>query len=397
MGYEYSGTSKRVVRSEIREILRLTRMPDVISFAGGLPDASLFPIQAITDITAGVLRDRGYMALQYGPTDGEESLKREIVAYAAEHGEQVAMESICVTSGSQQGIDLVSTLFIDPGSPVIMELPSYLGGIQAARRYGAEMHGVRMDEDGIVIEELEACIAGLEKEGRKPRFIYVIPDFQNPSGITMSLARRKRLIEIARSKRIPIVEDSPYREIVFKGDRLPSLWMLSGGEGVLTLKTISKIVCPGMRLGWMYGEIELVEKVVGIKQSVDACTASFTQLILAEYLRSGGMAGSLRRAIEVYRPKVEAMLESLEATFPEGVWWSRPNGGMFLWVVLPDGMDARQVFMEAIEKKVAFIIGQPFHCDGSGTNTLRLNYSFPSIGQIREGVGRLAGVIRSRM
>lgn len=397
MGFDYSSTSNRVVRSEIREILKLTRRPGIISFAGGLPDSSLFPVEEIISITGKVLRDKGYLALQYGPTDGEKEFKDAMVAFGAEHGEQVAPDQITVTSSSQQGLDLLSMLFIDPGDPVILELPSYLGGIQAYRRCGADMRGVRMDDDGIVIEEVESRIREIEGEGKKPRFINVIPDFQNPSGITMSMERRHRLIELAHEKQIPIIEDSPYREIVFRGEKLPSLWTLSGGKGVITLKTLSKMLFPGMRIGWMYGEVEVIEKIIGLKQSVDLCTPSFNQLIVSEYFSSGRMSESLGKAIETYRPKAEAMLSAMDAHFPPEVKWSRPTGGMFLWVVLPSHMDSREIFMEAIEKKVAYIVGQPFHCDRSGKNTLRLNYSFPSIDQIGEGIKRLGEVIKTRL
>jgi 2-aminoadipate transaminase len=397
MGYEYSTTSNRVVRSEIREILKLTRRPGIISFAGGLPDASLFPIEQITEITAKMLSDKGYVALQYGPTDGEKEFKDAMIAFGAEHGEEVTHEQLTVTSSSQQGLDLLSMLLIDPGSPVILELPSYLGGIQAYRRCGADMRGVRMDDEGLIIDELLACIEKIESEGKKPRFINLIPDYQNPSGITMTVERRKQVIEIGRQKDILIIEDSPYREIVFDGEKLPSLWTLSGGKGVVTLKTLSKMLFPGMRIGWMYGDEEVIDKVIGLKQSVDLCTPSFNQLIVAEYFRSGRMAASLQAAIDTYRPKARAMLEAMDAHFPDGVRWSRPAGGMFLWVVLPEHMDAKEIFMEAIEEKVAYIIGRPFHCDGSGTNTLRLNYSFPSIEQIGEGIERLGRVIGARL
>lgn len=393
MGYAYSATAGRVVRSEIREILRLTRKPGIISFAGGLPDASLFPIEEIIGITERLLRDKGYLALQYGPTDGEKQFKESMIAFASQHQEKVRPEQLTVTSSSQQGLDLLSMLFLDPGSTVVMELPSYLGAIQAFRRCGAEMHGVRMDFDGIILDDLEETLDRLEAKGKKPRFIYVIPDFQNPSGITMTLERRTRLIEIARSRSIPIVEDSPYREIVFEGDKQPSLWTLSEGRGVITLKTLSKMLFPGMRIGWMYAETDVVEKVIGLKQSVDLCTPSFNQLIVSEYFDTGSMARSLSRAIELYRPKAHAMLEAMDEHFPGEVSWSRPTGGMFLWVILPEGTDSKELFMKAIEREVAYIIGQPFHCDGSGANTLRLNYSFPSLEQIREGIRRMGAIL----
>jgi len=397
MRYEYSETSNRVVRSEIREILKLTRKPGVISFAGGLPDASLFPIEDIVEITRRVLTEKGYLALQYGPTDGEQEFKQAVVEFGERNGERVSPDQLTVISSAQQGIDLLGMLLVDPGSPVVMELPSYLGSIQAFRRLGARMVGVGMDDEGIRMDELAARLDELEAENARPRFLYLIPDFQNPTGITMTVERREAVLELAAERQIPIVEDSPYREIVFEGDRLPSLWTLSGGKGVITLKTLSKMLFPGMRLGWMYGEHDVIEKVIGLKQSVDLCTPSFNQLIVADYFRSGKMAANLVAAIECYRPKAKAMLDAMDRHFPEGVWWSRPRGGMFLWVRLPERVDTKEMFVEAIENRVAYIVGQPFHCDGSGTNTMRLNYSFPSVEQIETGIESLGKVIRSRL
>jgi 2-aminoadipate transaminase len=245
------------------------------------------------------------------------------------------------------------------------------------------------------MEQLKSVLGELEKERKKPRFIYTIPDFQNPSGITMSLERRKELIRIAREREIPILEDSPYRELVFSGDILPSHWSISGGKGVIMLKTFSKMLFPGMRMGWLVGEPFLIEKIIMLKQSVDLCTPSFTQLILAEFIKRGKMKQTIQKAIECYKPKSEAMLNALDEHMPEAVKWSRPRGGMFLWLVLPDRIDTKEIFMKAIENNVAYVIGKPFHCDNSGSNTLRLNYSFPSVEQIKEGTKKLANTIKA--
>lgn len=284
-------------------------------------------------------------------------------------------------------------LFLDEGAPVIMELPSYLGAIQVFRRCLADMRGIRMDEEGMDIDALKKELDKLTKESKKPRFIYVIPDFQNPSGITMSLERRKELVKIAAEREIPILEDSPYRELSFTGDILPSLWHLSGGKGVIMMKTFSKTLFPGMRMGWLTADPAIIDKVVMLKQSVDLCTPSFTQLILAEYIKTGKMKETINNAIECYRPKRAAMLDSLEKYMPKEVKWSKPSGGMFLWLVLPDNIDTKEIFMKAIEHNVAYVTGRPFHCDNSGGNTLRLNYSFPSIEQIETGIKRLADAI----
>lgn len=395
MDYLYSDVSYRIYRSEIRELLKWSRKPGVISFGGGLPDPTLFPIQDIINITDEVLKKKGYLALQYGPTRGEPEMLEALTSHMKECGEDANSEQICITSSSQQGLDLLSLLFIDEGEPVLMELPSYLGAVQAYRRCGADMRGIPMDDDGMDIDRLKQEIKKLKGMGKKPRFIYTVPDFQNPSGITMSLERRKELIKIAQDNEIPLIEDSPYRELSFTGNVLPSIWTLSGGKGVIMLKTFSKTLFPGMRMGWIVTETPLIDKIEMIKQSVDLCTPSFTQLILAEYIKSGKMRQKIDEAIQCYKPKIEAMLEALEKYMPEGVTWSKPTGGMFLWVLLPEDLDAKEIFQKAIEHKVAYVIGRPFHCTEAGKNTLRLNYSFPPLDQIDKGIQQLAKAIEA--
>lgn len=394
MSHTFSDVSKRIVRSEIREILKWTRKPGVISFGGGLPDPNLFPLKDITDITKNVLDQKGYLALQYGPTKGEDVMLEALVKHMYEFGDEATLDEVMVTSSSQQGLDLLSLLYLDEGSPVVMELPSYLGAIQAFKRCGAEMRGVPLDEDGMDLEILKQILAELKAEGKKARFIYTIPDFQNPSGITMSLEKRKKLLQISIDEDIPIVEDSPYRELSFTDETLPSLWMLSGKKGVIMLKTFSKVLFPGMRMGWLVGEPDLIDKMVMLKQSVDLCTPSFNQLILAEFIQMGKMKQTINNAIRCYQPKSVAMLRALEKYMPDQVSWSKPSGGMFLWVILPEAIDTKEIFMTAIEHNVAYVIGRPFHCDSSGNNTLRLNYSFPSVEQIDAGIKQLAETIR---
>jgi 2-aminoadipate transaminase len=394
MAYTFSKVSKRIVRSEIREILKWTRKPGVISFGGGLPDTALFPLKEITEITGQVLAEKGYQALQYGPTQGEAEMLEALATHMAEFDDNAAQEQICVTSSSQQGLDLISLLFLDEGEPIVMELPSYLGGIQAFRRCGTDMRGVCMDDHGMDMHSLVEVLDGLAGEGKKPRFIYVVPDFQNPSGITMSLERRQELVKIAREREIPIVEDSPYRELSFTGKVLPSIWSISGGKGVIMLKTFSKILFPGMRMGWIVAESEIIEKVVMLKQPIDLCSPSFNQLILATFIMQGKMKRTIQAAIDCYRPKKVAMLAALERYMPDGVSWSKPDGGMFLWVTLPGHIDTKEIFMTAIKHNVAYVIGRPFHCDNTGGNTMRLNYSFPSVDQIEEGVRELGEAIK---
>lgn len=394
MTYQYSSVSNRIFRSEIRELLKWTRKPGMISLGGGLPDPTLFPIQDIIELTREVLTKKGYLALQYGPTHGEPEMLEALTRHMKEFGDEASAEQVCVTSSSQQGLDLLSLLFLDEGAPIIMELPSYLGAVQAFSRCGADMIGIPLDDDGMDIAYLRKILDKLEGEGKKPRFIYTVPDFQNPSGITMSLDRRHELLKIALESEIPVIEDSPYRELSFTGKILPSLWTLSGGKGVIMLKTFSKILFPGMRMGWLVAETSTADKIVMLKQSVDLCTPSFNQLILAEYIKKGKMKQTIEKAIQCYSPKCETMLKSLDRHMPKEVKWSKPSGGMFLWLKLPEGIDTKDIFQTALEHNVAYVIGHPFHCDNSGGNTLRLNFSFPTLEQIEAGVERLGNMIR---
>lgn len=397
MTYSFSSISNRIVRSEIRELLKWSRKPGIISFGGGLPDASLFPLEDITEITAKVLKDKGFLALQYGPTEGEPEMVDALIGLMDSFGEKAEVKNICVTSSSQQGLDLLTLLFLDKDSPIIMELPSYLGAIQAFRRSGAKLVGVPLNDDGMDINILKEKLDELKAAGTLPKFIYTIPDYQNPSGITMTLERRKDLLKIANEYNVPIVEDSPYREISFKGEVLPSLWTLSGGKNVIMLKTFSKSLFPGMRMGWVVADPEVIDKIVMLKQSVDLCTPSFNQLILADFIKTGKMKQTVEKAIKCYKPKAEAMLNALEEHMPKEVTWSKPTGGMFLWVRLPKNIDTKDVFMKAIDHNVTYVVGHPFHCDGSGGNTLRLNYSFPDIKQINTGIKSLADAIRESL
>jgi len=393
MTYRYAQATGRTKRSEIRELLKWTRKPGIISFGGGLPDSNLFPIRDLAAITDEVLTKKGYLALNYGPTEGEADFLAAIADHMKTYGDPASIEQICVTSSSQQGLDLMTHLFIDPGEPVLMELPSYLGAIQSFQRGGADMRGIPMDDEGIRPDLLEKELKSLAAQNKPPRFIYLIPDFQNPSGINMTLERRQQVLEISRRFAVPLIEDSPYREMSFAGKILPSLWSLSGGRGVIQLKTFSKMLLPGMRMGWITGEPEIIDQAVKMKQSTDLCTSSFSQLILAAYMQKGKMHQMIRDAIALYIPKRDKMLKGLEENMPKAATWSKPQGGMFLWVTLPEGLDTAELFMIAIEHKVAYVIGRPFHCDGSGANTLRLNYSFPSLEQIETGIAFLGRAV----
>jgi 2-aminoadipate transaminase len=393
----YSKNAACMKRSEIRELLKVTRQPDVISFGGGLPGPETFPVKELKDISCKVLEEKGAMALQYGPTEGEKPFREEIARWLRRERSIIKPENILVTAGSQQALDIISRIFLDPKDIVIVELPSFIGGLQAFSACRANMIGVPQDNDGMQIDFLDTVLRKLAERGKKPKFIYVVPDFQNPSGVTMSLERRKKLLALAYRYEVPIVEDSPYRDLRYKGQSVPAIYSLDTEDQVLALGTISKLLCPGMRLGWITAPTEWLDRMIAAKQSIDTCSPAFTQLIVAEYLSRGLLPKQIEKIRYIYGQKLETMLEALDKYMPQGVQWSKPEGGLFLWVKLPKRMSANDLFPKAIENKVAYVVGSAFHCNGKGQNTMRLNFSYPSKEQIDEGIKRLAKIIRENM
>lgn len=393
-----SRSAKSAKKSVIRELLKLTQRPEIISFAGGLPAPESFPLDILSDLATEVLKKDGVAACQYSTTEGDNGLRKALIEkYRRDEGLELAMENIIITTSSQQALDFLGRVFVDPGDAVICGLPTYLGGLQAFNAYGAQMHGVKLDEQGMRPDHLKAKLEELKKAGRKPKFIYTIPDFQNPAGITMPESRRKEIIAVAHEYDVLVVEDSPYRELRFEGKNPKMIYQLDGTEQVLVLGTFSKIFVPGFRIGWIVGNKDILDKFVTVKQSADLCTSSFVQKIAALYLSQGHFEKNLQRVIAMYREKRDAMLEALEKHMPAGVTWTHPEGGLFLFVNLPEGMDAEKIFPKAIEKNVAYVLGSVFHCDGTGRNTMRLNFSFASKEQNAEGIRRLAEVVKEAM
>jgi 2-aminoadipate transaminase len=383
-------------RSEIRELLKLTRKPDIISFAGGLPAPDLFPIEEFKEICVDVLTREGARALQYGPTEGDPSLIEQLVAFEKRGGVEINAEQVMVTTASQQGLDLVAKVFITEGDAVIVGLPSYLGGLQAFNSYGAEMHGVAHDDAGMKIDALRATLAQLKDIGKKPKFIYVVPDFQNPSGVTMPKARRLELLGLAREYDTLVIEDTPYRELRFEGESEPPFILLDDEERVVTLHTFSKILIPGFRVGWLITRNkQVMDKLVMAKQPADLCTATFGQMVLAEYMKRGLLDKQIVEIQKAYHKKRDVILAAFDEHMPklEGLSWTRPEGGLFLWVRLPEYMSANELFPKAIDKKIAYVVGTAFHCDGGGHNAMRINFSFATVEQIKEGAKRLAELI----
>lgn len=399
MDYEqtFSPNAKGMKKSEIREILKHTSRPGVISFAGGLPAPDTFPVKEITDIVNELMAREGEKILQYGPTDGHPRLKEELLKYMEKQGVRLSNEQLLVTTSSQQGLDLVSKIFLGPGDIIMTGKPTYVGAIQAFNSYSASMCAIELEEDGINTELLDREIDYLVSEGRKPKCIYVVPDFQNPSGITVPLRKREKLIHIADKYDLLIIEDSPYKQLRFEGEHEPAMISLDS-KRVVSLFTFSKILLPGFRLGWMAGPEPLIQKAIIAKQAVDLCAPPFNQAIIAEFLKKGLLEPQIEKIITAYRAKRDLMLAKLAEYMPsiEGLKWTRPEGGLFLWVTLPERMNATEMFMDAIEKKVAYVVGSAFDPSGKEHNTMRLNFSFATHEQIDEGIKRLAELIKSR-
>ncbi len=392
----YSKAALNMKRSEIRELLKMTRRPDIISFGGGLPDPETFPVKDLEDISCQLLRDKGAIALQYGPTEGEVPLRQEIAKWMSRE-KATKPENILITVGSQQGLDIISKVFLDPHDIVVVELPTYVGGLQAFNAYRARMIGVPQDDEGMRMDLLEKTLAKLAKRNKKPKFIYVVPDFQNPSGVTMSLERRKKLLDLAYQYEVPIVEDSPYRDLRFVGKPIPAIYSLDSENHVIVLGTFSKLLCPGLRLAWIMAPAEWTDRMIVAKQSMDLCSPSYTQLIVAEYLKRGLLPKQIENIRKLYGRKLEIMLDALKKYMPKSVKWSKPKGGLFLWIELPKRMSANDLFLKAIENKVAYVVGSAFHCDDAGQNTMRINFSYPSEQQIVEGIQRLAKMLKANM
>ncbi len=391
-----SDAARKATRSEIRELLKLIARPEVISLAGGLPAPETFPVQELAEILPSVVTNHGNVALQYGATEGDGELRLELVKLMVADGVQgLTVDHILVTSASQQGLDLCGRVFVAPGDAVVVGLPTYLGALGAFTACGARLSGVPLDDRGIRSDLLEERLVDLRRQGLRPKLLYVVPDFENPAGVTLSLDRRFDILAIARDFDLLVVEDSPYRELRYAGEHLPSLLALDRDSRVISLRTFSKILFPGLRVGWVVADPEVISRLVVAKQPVDLCTSPFAQVVAREYLKTGGLPALLDRTRAIYAKKHIAMLEALERHMDPawGVRWTRPEGGLFLFVTLPKWMDASDLLRVALKENVAFVSGGCFHCDKSGANTLRLNFSYPPLDQIDTALRRLARAI----
>lgn len=378
--------------SDIREILKITQQPDVISFAGGLPASELLPAAEMALLARDVLSEDGATALQYAPTEGMLPL-REIIARRLEKSIVAVCgpDDVLIVSGSQQALDLTGKVFLDEGDAVLCEGPTYLGAINAFRAYRPRFEEVPTDDDGMVPSELEWRLGSLDRV----KLIYVVPDFQNPSGRRWSVARRRRLAEIAARFGVPVIEDAPYAELCYDGEPLPSVASMDEAGLVVYLGTFSKILSPGLRLGWVAADGEILQRYVLVKQGADLHTSSLVQLLAARFMLDHDIDAHIARLREVYRARRDAMIAALEEHFPPDVSFTRPAGGLFLWVELPEGADARALLESSLEEKVAFVPGGAFFANGGHENTLRLNFSAMPEERIAEGIKRLGRVLES--
>lgn len=380
--------------SEIRELLKLTSQPDIISFAGGMPAPELFPVEGVKEAAIQTLNERGQAALQYASTEGDPALRKHIVArMEAKNGVKTDADHILVTSGSQQGLDFSARVFLNPGDVVLLESPSYLGAVNAFKACEPKFIDIPTDDNGMIMEELEKVLASTENI----KMIYVIPDFQNPSGRTWTMERRQKFMEIINKYEVPVIEDNPYGELRFEGTSLPSLKSMDTKGLVIFLGTFSKILAPGYRLGWVCAETEILGKYNFMKQASDLQASSIGQMETAKFLDLYNLDDHVEKIKAVYVKRRDCMLKAMEDYFPEGVTWTHPDGGLFTWVTLPDYMNAKELAPQCLEKKVAYVPGGGFFPNGGHDNTLRLNYSCMPEEKITEGIKRIGEVIKANM
>jgi 2-aminoadipate transaminase len=383
--------------SAMRDLMAITARPEVISLAGGLPDTSTFPPQSFAAEMTRIAQDSAAEALQYGPTEGFEETKDCILQVMGAEGMMPELDDIIVTTGGQQAIDLVCKTLVDPGDVVICEAPTYPGAVPVFCSYQADVIQIECDENGMRVEELERLLPRLQAEGRHPKFIYTVPTFQNPAGVTLSLERRRRLVELARLHELLVVEDSPYGLLRFGGEPLPPLYQLDGGDFVIYIGTFSKILSPGIRLGWAVAPPPVMEKIVLGKQAADLCSSTLTQYFVREYFAEGIWGHYIEELVDLYRGRRDVMLAALREHFPAEATWTEPEGGLFIWATLPEYIDTGDLLAKALRANVAFVPGAAAYVDGRGRNSMRLNFSGVDDGEIREGIRRIGKVISEQV
>src|SRR4051812_1662202 len=393
----FARRTRGMTSSAMRDMMAVTARPEVISLATGLPDTTTFPAEDFAALMSRVAVDSSAAALQYGPTDGLEEVKRCIVQVMAAEGTQVEPDDLMVTTGGQQVIDLVCRAFLDPGDVVVAEAPTYPGAVPCFTSYEADVAQVEMDDDGMRIDALERTLAGLRAEGRRPKFIYTIPNFQNPGGVTMSLERRRALVRIAAEQELVVLEDNPYGLLRYEGDPLPTLLSLDGGRYVVYAGTFSKILSAGLRIGWAAAPRPILEKLNLGKQAADLCSSPLNQYFVIAYFAHRDWRTYLGTLRDIYRRRRDTMLQALEEFLPPEAVWTHPEGGLFIWARLPDYIDTTDLLARALREHVAFVPGRAAYLDGRGGSEMRLNFSGVGDDDIREGVRRIGKVVSEQV
>jgi 2-aminoadipate transaminase len=393
--------SKRITRmraSEIRELLKIIKIPGMISFAGGLPNPKAFPFEAIQECINKIFDEYPEKAFQYGTTEGSTQLRGELAKRMRKKKKiNCELHNLLITSGAQQGLSLVALTFLDPGDTYLTSVPAYLGAVQAFHAFEANCESIPMDEEGLDLDSLRRNLERLRRTGINPKFLYTVPTFQNPSGETMSLNHRKELLNIASEYDFIIVEDDPYGELIFEGDFIPPIKSLDEKGRVIYLSTFSKILAPGFRLGWMIASRSILEKLILAKQATDLCTNVFSQYVAYEYIHGSYLDAQVEKIRKMYKQNRDVMIEELKKHFPNSVTWTVPKGGMFIWIEMPKTIDTRLMFQKALAKKVAYVVGEAFFPEGGNYNSMRLNFSYADENSIREGIRRLAEVIKEEL
>jgi len=384
--------------SAMRDLMAITARPEVISLAGGLPDTSTFPAGTFAAQMTRIAQESTAEALQYGPTEGFAETVDCILEVMGAEGMLPDPDDVIVTTGGQQAIDLICKTLVDPGDVVVCEAPTYPGAVPVFCSYQADVVQIECDDDGMRIEDLEGVLERLDGEDRRPKFVYSVPTFQNPAGVTLSLERRQRLVELARQRELLVVEDNPYGLLRFAGEPLPPLYQLDGGDFVIYVGTLSKILSPGIRLGWAVAPPPIMEKIVLGKQAADLCTSTLTQHFVREYFAEGRWREYVDSLVEIYRRRRDTMVESLREHFPAQASWTEPQGGLFIWATLPDYIDTGDLLAKALREDVAFVPGQAAYVDESrGRSSMRLNFSGVGEEEIREGVRRIGKAVAEQV
>ncbi len=394
----FSQRAREMKASDVRELLKLLQVPDMISFAGGMPDPQTFPIDFIRDITSDVLSKDGGKVLQYGVTEGYPPLRESITERMRDKGMDASVDNVMVVSGSQQVIDLMGKVFIDPKDVIVVSAPTYLAALTGFATYQTTFEPIPIDEDNMRLDLFEERVKKLTKRSNQPKIVYVLPNFHNPAGVTMPEANRKRLVDLASEYDFIILEDDPYGELRYVGEHLKPIKAFDDEGRVVYMGTFSKVLSPGLRVGWVVADPEILKKLIIAKQSTDVCTNVLGQAIAHEYMARKLMDKQIVKICEIYGRKLKTMLEGMDEFMPDGVTWLKPEGGMFLWVTLPEGLESPSLLEKTLKKRVAFVSGRAFFPDPrDGFSTMRLNFSHPKEDMITEGLRRLGSVINQEM